>query len=256
MSVRGLLIINADDLGANHLATERALSCFENGSITSATAMVFMADSVHAAECAVATGLPVGLHLNLTQPFDGAVPPSIARRQAGIARFLSTTRRRRLAFAPNLMRAIAAAVRDQLKEFRHLYGSEPTHLDGHHHVHLNPTVVLCLPRRSSVRPAHELSNRRLLGAVPRRLRDAVLRGLHPSVDHFFALSAIHPELGGVGLGAAFGLASTSSVEIMVHPDRRAVFEVLARPEWRRLLESCHLGSYADLRARASFGRGG
>ena len=45
--------------------------------------MVYMNDSRRAAELVRASGLPVGLHLNLTQEFeDEAAPSSVRERQA------------------------------------------------------------------------------------------------------------------------------------------------------------------------------
>ena len=45
-----MLIINADDFGHSRLATERILSCRKSGAITSTSAMVFMEDSLGAAD--------------------------------------------------------------------------------------------------------------------------------------------------------------------------------------------------------------
>ena len=47
------------------------LDCLRQGRLTSASAMVFMADSVRAAEVARELDLDLGLHLNLSQPFTG-----------------------------------------------------------------------------------------------------------------------------------------------------------------------------------------
>ena len=45
-----MLIINADDWGRSVAETNAALRCYEEARITSASAMVFMADSERAAE--------------------------------------------------------------------------------------------------------------------------------------------------------------------------------------------------------------
>jgi len=45
-----MLIINADDFGRSELETDVILKCYHERRITSTTAMVFMADSVRAAD--------------------------------------------------------------------------------------------------------------------------------------------------------------------------------------------------------------
>src|ERR1700751_154848 len=78
----GLLIVNADDLGLDPNNTDAILDCFHAGAISSATALVWMKDSDRAAEVAGPTGLPVGLHLNLIEPFSATdVPERVAATQ-------------------------------------------------------------------------------------------------------------------------------------------------------------------------------
>jgi len=241
-----MLIVNADDLGADSVATDRTLACFQAGAITSATAMMFMRDSARGVALAREAGLPLGLHLNLTQPFDGdGVPPEIARRQASIVGFMANSTRRRLGVAPHLVSEIKRAVADQLEQFHQLYGGEPTHLDGHNHVHLNPTVLACLPTGYAVRPGHD--SRRGLGQIPQRLRHAALARRHRTVDHFFPLTTLHPALGGRGLEGALALADTDSVELMVHPGAERIFTVLENHDWAARIAARPLGSYADVR---------
>ena len=243
----GLLIVNADDLGADRVATDRTLACFESGCLSSATAMMFMDDSERAAQLAPAAGLPVGLHLNLTQRFDASgVPLEIARRQAAIVRFFSSERRRRFGFAPHLLAAVRRSIADQLECFRTLYGAEPTHIDGHNHIHLNPTVLACLPRGCATRPAH-VDGRQGPTKLPQRARDRALSRRHLTVARFFPLTSIHPQLGGSGLEAALALADATTVEVMVHPAQDPDFEVLTSSEWTALLGGYRLGSYRDLR---------
>ena len=243
----GLLIVNADDLGGNAVATDRIIASFEAGLITSATAMMFMADSARAAGLARQVKLPVGLHLNLTQAYDSPeVSEVIAGHQQRVVRFMANRSRRRLGLAPHLLFSMRRVIADQLREFRALYGSEPTHLDGHNHAHLNPTALLCLPAGRAVRPAFEYG--RPVGHVlaPRVLRDSMLARRHPTVDHFFPLPRIHPDLGGTGIERAFGLALSDSVEIMVHPDHDATFDILVGAAWKEMLSGYRLGTYRDL----------
>lgn len=246
----GLLIVNADDLGGNPLATDRILAGFRAQVLTSATAMMHMADSERAATLAREDGLPTGLHLNFTQPYDEpAVPASIATRQRRVTEFMADPTARRIAFSPPMVAVIRNVIADQLEAFRCLFGTEPTHLDGHNHAHLNPSALLALPRGIPCRPAYRDPARRGLRRLPRALRDRLLSARHPVPDHFFALEGIHPELGGEGVERALGLARSSTVEIMAHPDRDATDAVLHSLPWATALAALRPGTYADLSGR-------
>ena len=248
----GLLIVNADDWGASHLTTERIADCARVGGVTSATAMVYMADSERAAERAHELGLPTGLHLNLTQRFDGpAVPPAVrAAHERVIRRFGLLRRRDRLLLDPRIRADVRRCVDDQLECFRTLYGREPTHLDGHNHVHLNPVVLSVIPRRLAIRTAVRDPRIRSGRDVPRMLRHRLIRAWHGSTDFLFPITQLAPALGGAGLDAHLALAREHSVELITHPGYEPEHELLSSPAWVALLGAFRLGSFLDVRGRA------
>src|ERR1700733_15144672 len=89
----GCLIVNADDWGRDIPTTDRIRECFEAQAISSASAMVFMADSERAARIARQGSFDCGLHLNFTTPFAGSnVPARLAEHQSRIARYLKRSR--------------------------------------------------------------------------------------------------------------------------------------------------------------------
>lgn len=247
---RGLLIVNADDLGGNPLATDRIVAGFGARVLTSATAMMYMADSERAATLAGAAGLPTGLHLNFTQSYDDpTVPASVAVRQRQLTEFMADPRVRRMTLSPRMVSVIRHVIADQFEAFRRLFGTEPTHIDGHNHAHLNPTALLALPRGVPCRPAYYDPLRHGPRRLPLALRDRWLSARHPVPDRFFALEGIHPELGGEGIDRALGLARSSTVEIMAHPDRDDTDEVLHSEPWATAVAGLRLGTYADLSRR-------
>lgn len=245
----GLLIVNADDYGAAAPTTDAILDCFERGAVTSATTMVWMEDSERAAEVARERKLPVGLHLNLTMPFDGpGVPDEVAERQkrltGKLGRRLGLTR---WAYRPRLRGAVDQALSDQLGKFQELYGHAPTHVDGHNHVHISPNVLFSksLPRGIKVRNSHDYAG--ALGDSPKVLRRALIRGRFATTDSFFSIRSIHPDFGGSGLEEALGLARERPVEVMVHPHWEDEYELLKSDGWRRAIAGLPLGSYEDLK---------
>jgi chitin disaccharide deacetylase len=244
----GLLVINADDWGAHAATTDAILHCFRAGRVSSATAMVFMEDSARAAAIGRRVGMPIGLHLNLTQPFAAAaVPEAVRASQQRLARHFRHIRLMRCVYDPRIRGYVERCIADQLEAFEAAYGSAPTHLDGHNHVHVCPNVLLSrtASRVRAARTTHSRSARTPAAAV-RALRRRVIRRRFLSTDHLFAISAVHPALGGRGLEPMLELARRGSVELMVHPSRAEEYDVLMSDSWRRAIATVPLGSFADL----------
>lgn len=233
-----MLIVNADDMGASRTTTDPVLDCFGAGTITSTTAMVWMPDSERAAESSRQRALPVGLHLNLTAPFGAdAVPDDIRDRQLGLTRHFGRESWRAETEVRVPTALIAAAIADQLKQFREQFG-EPTHIDGHHHIHLHPAVLSQLPPSLPIRPP-------LTGAPASLAQRWRLRRCR-SADVCLALSDVHPALGGDGLEMLEPAARGRVVEVMTHPLQPTERQALDSPEWVRALAAIPLGSYREL----------
>jgi predicted glycoside hydrolase/deacetylase ChbG (UPF0249 family) len=126
-----ILIINADDLGYDPAVTAGMLEAMRRGVVASATFMVNTPFSAEAAE--EAKGLRLGLHLNLArgEPISGGLNPAALRDGAfdeSLAHLI----------APE---SVADETAAQLDRFESLLGQQPTHLDVHKHLHLNPNVL-------------------------------------------------------------------------------------------------------------------
>jgi predicted glycoside hydrolase/deacetylase ChbG (UPF0249 family) len=244
--VPGLLIINADDFGGNPLATDRIAECFAVGRVTSTTAMVYMRDSVRAAAIAHARRLPVGLHLNVTQEFDDpATPQPVRERHARIVRYFAGRRLRRFTFNPMLNACVRRCITDQLERFRELYGHEPSHIDGHNHAHLSPTVLLALPKGVRTRTGQSSEPDRP-SAPMERARHALIAHRQATTDYFFAINRLGPSPTERDIDGMLGLADRATVEIMVHPDRDDDFRVLMSDAWMRALQRRVVGSFQQL----------
>jgi predicted glycoside hydrolase/deacetylase ChbG (UPF0249 family) len=248
--VTGLLIVNADDFGGNPVATDRIVECFAAGRITSTSAMVHMKDSARAARLARDGELAVGLHLNLTQAFeDPQTPERVRKRQARAVEYFAGGRRRRFTYNPRVNRLVKACVADQLTRFRELFGCEPTHIDGHNHVHLSPTVLFSLPAGTPVRTGEsEVRSGLSLGAPMRRLRHDAVKHRYRTTGYFFAIDRLGLSPNEDDVKRLLSFADRASVEIMTHPDRNSDFDLLMSDAWASGLESHVLGSYRGLRA--------
>jgi len=248
---QAVLIVNADDWGIDAATTEAIRECLEAGAVTSVSAMVFMVDSERAAGVAVAGGFPVGLHINLTEGFTAdAVDGRVRGRQARLARYFAGPKWRMWGFSARLFAEIERAIADQLAEFRRLYGHEPSHLDGHHHVHQSLSVLFArtLPAGARMRPSFTFAagEKSLANRAVRGLLNRAMRARFATPRYFFAIEDVHPKLGGAGLEEALALAGGSTVELMTHPADAQERTILLSQAWRELIGSRRVGGYADL----------
>lgn len=239
-----MLIVNADDLGASATVTDPVIAAYDDGLISSASAMVWMSDSNRAAELALTRGIPVGLHLNLTMPFrDAGAPPAARQIQEhlggafGKESWLRDEHKRRR----HIDSRVHEAVRLQLDAFRGLYG-EPTHIDGHHHVHVHSAVLACLPPELPIRPVMRAPSR--LGAR-RDARERLLHKRFRAADGCVSFRDVHTALGGSSV-EALRFAADRTLDVVVHAQFEDERLALRTREWARFLNAAVVGSYRDL----------
>jgi chitin disaccharide deacetylase len=234
-----MLIVNADDLGRSAQETDAALAGHALGRVTSASAMVFMADSERAAAAARQAKLPVGLHLNLSEAFSGTgVSQGLRSRHDRVRAFLARSRFALIFFNPLLAADFAAVVQAQHAEFIRLYGHAPRHVDGHQHMHLSTNVLLqrLLPAGARVRRSFSFlpHQKSPLNRGYRACVDRLLARRHPLTTHFFSLTQ---QLRGGGMARVASLAEKDVVELMVHPAWLHEWEYLTSTDFQRLVET-------------------
>ena len=115
-----VLIVNADDFGRSEAINSGVREAHERGVVTSASLMVRWPAAAAAASYAQGRArLSLGLHLDLAEWIHTS-----AGWQTAYARVPLHDRD-----------AVARELDEQLRLFRALVGSDPTHLDSHQHVH-------------------------------------------------------------------------------------------------------------------------
>ncbi len=240
-----MLIINADDFGANTAATDNALACYKNGRITSASAMVFMSDSERAAGLALENDLDVGLHLNFTHKFNGPVKSArLIEYQMDIARFLQRNKYCLLLYNPFLRKQFAYVYNAQYDEFMRLYGKRPTHIDGHHHMHLctNMLIDRYVPTGFKIRRSFSFSVREKspINRLYRNIVDRILARRYSCTDFFFSIS---PDRGYDRLRRIVELSHYHIVELMTHPEKRDDFVFLMSGEYSEMIRNAKTGIF-------------
>jgi len=135
------LRINADDLGYSAHRDAGIFECARRGAIHSASLMVTGATGEEAARRALEMGLPLGLHLNLTEgtPLtDAAALVDETGRMRYKMDFWSVPR------TDAWSKAVYAEACAQLDVFQEWTGAYPTRVDGHQHAHVAPGVAQVL----------------------------------------------------------------------------------------------------------------
>jgi predicted glycoside hydrolase/deacetylase ChbG (UPF0249 family) len=240
-----VLIVNADDFGAAPSATDAILSAWDAGAITSASMMVWMPDSERAAVMASEREVPLGLHLNLTLRFAGSsVPDEVRERQAAVLQSFDPDGWRDDRRPPVSEQLLRAAIDDQLAHYRALCG-QPSHINGHHHVHVHRAVLDLLPPEIPVRPIMRVPGR-VSAPLDGRERRIARRFRGPRMA--FGFEHLHPGLGGQGFSALEPARGGTAVEVMTHPQRRQELDALLSDQWRELLAGMPCGSYRELTA--------
>jgi predicted glycoside hydrolase/deacetylase ChbG (UPF0249 family) len=214
-----MLIINADDWGSSREATDMMVACFNKGRVTSASGMVFMEDSERAAGLAKEHGLDVGLHLNFTHEFTARnVPLRLRESQNRVARFLTRNKYAQLLYNLALRRDFQYVYQAQAEEFFKLYGSRPSHFDGHHHMHLctNMLVDAFIPSGERVRRSFSFwpGEKSVVNRAYRSLVDCRLARSYRLTGFFFSLLQC---LKNDRFGRVTELARIGKVESMTHP---------------------------------------
>jgi predicted glycoside hydrolase/deacetylase ChbG (UPF0249 family) len=147
---------------------------------------------------------------------------------------------------------VSACIDDQLECFRTLYEREPTHIDGHNHAHLSPTVLLALPAATRTRTAESPARGTPSpGALLRRVRGVFISQRFITTDRFVAIDRLGSSPSEQDINRLLAPADRSSLEIMAHPDRERDHRLLMSEQWRTALKARTLGSFAALHATTS-----
>jgi len=239
------LIVNADDLGWTAGVNGGIAEAHRNGIVTSASLLANGEAFAQGAELARGTqGLGVGVHLNLSDGSPVSAPETVpsllndsGQFEGGPDGLLVKIATRRIS-----IREVEIEWQAQIAKVR-AAGVEPTHLDGHKHVHMLPglfEIALRLAKRhgiQAIRVSHEASNLRAAlsagelrasvvlkqGVQARGLkllaRDARMQAERAGVstaDHFCGIAQTG-ELTKEGVARLLRSLPEGTTELMCHP---------------------------------------
>ncbi len=215
-------IINGDDFGKTQDINEAVRECFERRFITNTTLMVNMPWADDAVEMAKEYGFfeAVGLHLNLTSgyPLTKRIrkEPRFCRKDGSFNAFFQTHTLTRLAISSREAQAVREEAEAQIRKY-FSYGLPEKHLDSHHHVHTDRSVIgvlMPLMLKYGFRSVRLTRNLYLkMNPLKRVYKAAFNRKLRGSglftTDYFGSFKDLSAMEGKLKTGAL--------IEVMVHP---------------------------------------
>lgn len=263
------LVITADDLGVDPRRDEGIFAAHRDGIVTQAGLLVGGPSAAAAACRARRAGLPLGLHLDLSEMPPLAPPSLIPTLLDGNGQKLGKYGfRLAMAQAQVRLEHIAIEAEAQMNTFAALTGRDPRHIDGHQHVHWIPSVAAVL---------FPLIERRGLRSVRHPRPDGQAAGSQDPARAILARAGVGSTEAFLGLNPAgkdeanrlrdtiTAQKARSSVELMCHvgftgtlgddfncsPDRERELEILRSCAFRTLAESggLEMVSFHDLAQR-------
>lgn len=275
------LIINADDLGSTPQRSHGIFQCHEFGVVTSATIWPNGTDSDAAARRARERGLPIGMHVNLTEEYPLSKAESIATLLDRNGKFHPMERLFTLLDEGKVEREhLEREIRAQC-EWCFDQGLTLTHVAGNYDCHIHQEIVhalIPLMERYGLRlvripceeplppfgfevPEEQLADIRKINARSRVAREIFTAHGISSTDHFRG----HTFLGNASLKNlrhVIAKLPEGSTECMVHPgsqsaygapfdldpQRQTELRMLLDPSIKEMLaeRKIELCSYADL----------
>lgn len=202
-----ILIVNADDFGLTAGVSRGILEAHRRGIVTSTTVLVNRPIAPAQVEELKASGLGVGVHLNLTLGTPVVNPRRVPSLVNPEGRFVRDARE---AAARARVDEARIELGTQIDAFRAMMGRFPTHLDTHHHVgRLEPVRGVVLDFARALR-------------VPVRSQDAEARGAARSLgirtpDHFMGEAGAEPYWSRERVLEHLAALPTGLSEFMTHP---------------------------------------
>jgi len=208
--------------------------------------MVFMKDSERGAEKGLECGIDTGLHLNLSQLYDGGTASSaLAESQARIVRFMKSSKYAVLLYHPGLRKTFRDVFKAQWDEFIRLYGKPPTHVDGHQHRHLCANVLVdeVIPRGQKVRRNFSFfpGDKSAANRIYRRFIDYLLARRYRLTDYFFSLPQCLKK---DRLSQVIDISMAFKVELMTHPTNGDEYAFLMGDGYLDLFRGLETASYS------------
>lgn len=157
------LIVNADDFGISPGQNYGIIECYQQGIVSSTTAMVLSPWIEHAVTLSQANpGLGVGLHFVLTQGTPLTAATSLVNAHGKLGQWLWEYAEQGSLNAADIYVELAA----QYDQFVALFGRPPTHIDSHHFIHMWPAIYPVVARFAAEKSLPIRLDRHALKACP------------------------------------------------------------------------------------------
>ena len=153
----------------------------------------------------------------------------------------------RIIYNPHLRKEFRYVYQAQVDEYHRLYGSAPSHINGHRHMHLCMNMLLdgIIPQHERIRRNFFFwpGERSILNRTYRQLVDRMLARRYRMTNYFFALSQC---LEGDRLMRVADLAREATVELMTHPAKEDEYAYLMGEEYPKILQGLIVSNFSSL----------
>ncbi|MGF7184545.1 hypothetical protein GGQ84_000629 [Desulfitispora alkaliphila] len=204
------LIVNADDLGYSEGVNRGILKAQQRGIVTSTTVLVNRNATAEALKLASSSQLPaVGVHLCLSSGKALSQSNNIPKLVDEQGYFFSKDR---VLQEPFPLDQVKRELRQQIETVLRM-GVELTHLDSHHHVHMNPVILEAV---ADLAVEYKLPVRSVSQSMRAYLSERKVRTCGAFIGDFFGEGATSTNLIEL-LDQAKSLETGRVVELMTHP---------------------------------------
>jgi hypothetical protein len=213
------IIINSDDFGMNETINDATISAFKSNLISSTTTLVNYPDGLIDAHLKLVNNKiqmnSIGIHLNLTtgKPLTESISKNPRFCENGF--FHSKIRSKPLLFLDKKSRIdVRTEIEAQIQLFIEVMGCNPSHIDGHHHIHTEFAVfriVLLLAKKYNIlcmRKSRNIGITRVSFAkkIYKSILNNIINWNFKSTNYFGSLTDLEGKI----------LDPTKTYEIMVH----------------------------------------
>jgi len=136
--MKNKFLINADDLGYSAPRNRGIIQCFEKGLITSATLLINGYEAYQAVQLAKQTGLPIGLHFNITEGTPISRPTMISTLVKNTSFLTKPVFWETACSNPQQFSQlhVERELEAQILKFKEFTGYLPEFVDSHNHAHV------------------------------------------------------------------------------------------------------------------------
>ena len=206
---------------------------------------MFMEDTERSADFAESHNIPVGLHLNFTEAFTGIINnDKLHFIHNRLRKYFKASKYNQMLYNYRIVRELDYSFKSQYEEYFRIYQKIPTHIDGHHHMHLAASVIFSniITKGLKIRKRFAINDNRVsfINRLYSYIVNRYLNKHYVCTDYFYG---VNHEISETFLNFIINKAQTYNVEIMAHPGIFQDYNYLLSDEYYNIISPIKRCSY-------------